>query len=217
MEIDENLITELARRGIVTHTFRRLSPEKKKRIYATALKLFGEYGYDGLSVDQFSHEAGISKGSFFQYFPSKSHLLEFTVILFDNFLANLLEHIKATEPSPLARERLLHLFRSLVDNPHMSRDEEKFYHFITDAVHHSAVSLEGINLEQYLHAYISEIITRGEETGEIRGDFDIDLTAHLVSLIIGALVSWQYSGKSSYQHDMGEYLISFLFDGIKGQ
>ena len=40
--LDENLISELVARGTVTDTFRRLSPDKKNRIYRVAIKLFGE-------------------------------------------------------------------------------------------------------------------------------------------------------------------------------
>jgi AcrR family transcriptional regulator len=213
--LDENLILELAQKGIVADTFRRLSPDKKERIYRTAIRLFGEYGYDGLSVDQLCREAGISKGSFFQYFPSKSHLLEFAVLIFDNYLAQWVAEIKTKEPSALARERLLYLYQALVTNSKLHRSEEKFYHFITSAMHHSAIAIEGIDLERYFHDYVAEIIERGERTGEIRGDFDVDLTAHLVALVIGALVSRQYADREMLPSQIEEYLVSFLFDGIK--
>ncbi len=213
--LDENLILELAQKGIVADTFRRLSPDKKERIYRTAIRLFGEYGYDGLSVDQLCREAGISKGSFFQYFPSKSHLLEFAVLIFDNYLAQWVAEIKTKEPSALARERLLYLYQALVTNSKLHRSEEKFYHFITNAMHHSAIAIEGIDLERCFHDYVAEIIERGERTGEIRGDFDVALTAHLVALVIGALVSCQYADREMLPSRTEEYLVSFLFDGIK--
>jgi len=213
--LDENLILELAQRGVVADTFRRLLPDKKERIYRTAIRLFGEYGYDGLSVDQLCREAGISKGSFFQYFPSKSHLLEFTVLIFDGYLAKWVNEIKTKEPSALARERLLYLYQTLVANSKLHKSEEKFYHFITSAMHHSAVAIEGIDLEQHFHDYVAEIIERGEQTGEIRGDFDVALTAHLVALVISGLVSRQSADRGMLRSRTEVYLISFLFDGIK--
>jgi len=213
--LDENLILGLAQKGIVTETFRRLSPDKKNRIYKTAIKLFGEYGYDGLAVDQLCKEAGISKGSFFQYFPSKSHLLEFTVLLFDNYLAEWVAEIKAQEISALARERLLYLYQALATNSKMNNSEEKYYHFITNAVYHSAIELEGIDIKRHFHDYVVDIIERGEQTGEIRRDFGVDLTSHFVSLIIDALLKRQYTGGNMPRKQTEEYLISFLFDGIK--
>jgi len=160
-------------------------------------------------------EAGISKGSFFQYFPSKSHLLEFTVLLFDNYLAEWVAEIKAQEISALARERLLYLYQALATNSKMNNSEEKYYHFITNAVYHSAIELEGIDIERHFHNYIVDVIERGEQTGEIRRDFGVDLTSHFVSLIIDALLKRQYTGGNMPRKQTEEYLISFLFDGIK--
>ena len=85
--LDENVIVELVGRKVVSDTFRRLAPEKKLQVYRAATRLFGTYGYDGLSVNRICREAGISKGSFFQYFESKSYLLEFTILIFDDYLA----------------------------------------------------------------------------------------------------------------------------------
>ncbi len=213
--LDENLVGELVRKGIVADTFRRLPSDKKNRIYQTAIRLFAEYGYDGLSIDLLCKKAGISKGSFFQYFPSKSHLLEFAVLIFDNYLERWVAEVKAQESSPLARGRLLYLYQALVVKSKLYESEERFYHFVTSAMHHSAVAIEGLDLERHFHGYVAEIIKRGEQTGEIRGDFDIDLTSHLVSLIIGALLNRQYADSKMARHRTEEYLISFLFDGIK--
>ena len=213
--LDENLVARLVQRGTVSDTFRRLPPDKKERIYRVALKAFGDFGYDGLSVDRFCHQAGISKGSFFQYFPSKSHLLEFTILLFDNYLAQMVAQLRAGEPSAFARERLLYLYRTLVVDARLHRPEERFYHFVTDAVRHSAVAIEGIDLEKHFRDYVAEIIERGEQTGEIRGDFDVELTGHLVAVIMGALVSRQFAGRQMPPPRTEQYLVSFLFDGIK--
>ncbi|MCK4373575.1 MAG: hypothetical protein KAW61_10520, partial [candidate division Zixibacteria bacterium] len=68
---------------------------------------------------------------------------------------------------------------------------------------------------RHFNEYITEIIRRGEETGEIRGDVDVELTAHLSSLVIEGLVRRRYLVGQLPRRETGEYLISFLFDGIK--
>ncbi len=213
--LDENIVVRLVARGIVADTFRRLSPEKKNQIYQAAIRLLGEYGYDGLSVDELCREAAISKGSFFQYFPSKSHLLEFTVLVFDDFLAWWMAELRLNERAVLASDRLRSLYQALTVDSRLSRQEERFYLFVTNAIDHAAVKLEGIDIERHISGYVTEIIARGEQTGEIRGDFDVELTGRLTALVISALVEGQYAGQRLPRHDMQEYLISFLFDGIK--
>ncbi len=47
----------------------------KKKIYQSALKLFEEEGYDNTTVEKIVKEAGVSKGSFFVYFPKKDYVV----------------------------------------------------------------------------------------------------------------------------------------------
>ena len=86
---------------------------------------------------------------------------------------------------------------------------------MTRGLQHSAVKLEGIDLERHFSDYIAEIIQRGEETGEVRGDFDVELTARLTSLLIEGLIRRRYTAGRLPRRETGDYLISFLFDGIK--
>ncbi|RKX23615.1 MAG: hypothetical protein DRP45_10130 [Candidatus Zixiibacteriota bacterium] len=213
--LDENLIAELVERKVVLDTFRRLASAKKELIYNTAAKLFGEYGYDGLAVDRFCHDAGISKGSFFQYFQSKSHLLEFAVLVLDDQLAKWVADMRKAETAVLARDRLLYLYQSLVLNATLHPSEQKFYLFVTHALDHAGVVLEELDLERHFHDYVRQIVERGVQTGEIREDFEVDLTESLVSIVIEALVRRQFSGRRVPRRRMEEYLISFLFDGVK--
>jgi len=213
--VNENLVVEMVQRGVVSTTFRRLLPDKKERIYQSAVRLFGEYGYDGLPVDRLCREAGISKGSFFQYFLSKTNLLEFAVLVFDDYLARWVAELRTRETSVFARDRLLYLYQSLVVNARLHRSEQKFYLFVTHALDHAGVVLEGIDLERHFRDYLREIVERGEQTGEIRGDFEVELTGYLVSTVVEALLRRQFSGQRIPLRQTEEYLISFLFDGIK--
>ncbi|MDF1546036.1 MAG: TetR/AcrR family transcriptional regulator [bacterium] len=215
MRIDENIIAELVARSIIHDTFRRLPLEKRERVYQSALRLFGEYGYDGLAVDHLCRESGISKGSFFQYFPSKAHLLEFCILVFDDYLSNWVNELKQQEQAVLARDRLLYLFRALVTNSRLHAAEQKFFLFINNAMDHAGVRLENFDLERHFHEYVAEIVRRGVETREIRGDYEVELTGHLVAVVIGAMINREYRGARYTRAEMEEYLISFLFDGIK--
>jgi len=49
----------------------------KKRIYASAMGLFSEHGYDQVSVDDIARAAQSSKGTFYNYFKSKDELFVF--------------------------------------------------------------------------------------------------------------------------------------------
>ena len=215
MAVNENLIAGLVKRKVVTDTFRRLAPDKKERVYRTAVELLGHYGYDGLPVDRFCREAGISKGSFFQYFPSKSHLLEFALLVFDDDLSEWLADVRREETAVMARDRLMYLYHAIVLNTKLFKSERVFYLFVTNALSHAGVVVEGVDPERHFREYISDIVRRGVQTGEIRSDFEPEMTEHLVTLVMSALIAREYKPAKTAGHRLEEYLVSFLFDGVK--
>jgi len=50
------------------------SPETKNELLNAALAVIRSKGYSATTVDDICRKAGVSKGSFFHYFPSKEHL-----------------------------------------------------------------------------------------------------------------------------------------------
>ena len=213
--IDENLIADLARRGVTTDTFRRLDANKKDFLYRTAVRLFGEYGYDGLPVDRFCAEAGISKGSFFQYFPSKTHLLEFTLFMFDSGLESWVREIGRQEKAVMARDRLKYAYESFVVNSRLTEDERKFYQFATHAIIHAGVEVAGIDLTRHIRAHLDQIVSRAIQTGEIRGDLSVELQSYLLNAFVQGLLDRTYVGRMLRTPNTAEGFITFLFDGMK--
>ncbi len=51
-----------------------LSPEKRRQILAGAAAVFASDGYEGASVARIAAEAGVSKGTLYNYFESKSDM-----------------------------------------------------------------------------------------------------------------------------------------------
>ena len=68
----------------------------RDRIRASALRLFGEQGYDATTVEQIAAAAGVSHMTFFRYFPTKED-----VVLSDSYdpvIAALIAQTPATWP-----------------------------------------------------------------------------------------------------------------------
>jgi AcrR family transcriptional regulator len=51
--------------------------ERKERLYESALSLFRGQGYEMTTVDQITRQAGLAKGTFFNYFPTKDSVLRY--------------------------------------------------------------------------------------------------------------------------------------------
>ncbi len=64
-------------------TFRQLPPDKQERVLDAALAEFAELGYQAASLNRLVAQAGIAKGSLYQYFPNKEgvfrHIFQFAV------------------------------------------------------------------------------------------------------------------------------------------
>ena len=88
-----------------------LESEKKARIINAALKEFARNGYSKASTNDIVKEAGISKGSLFNYFRSKKELYLFLL----DYVAKVIEQIYAkvdwNEPDFFARMRQLGLVK----------------------------------------------------------------------------------------------------------
>ena len=54
-----------------TSTWERLRPERRAKIIAAAQREFGAHGFSRASLNTIAREAGVAKGSLFQYFDDK--------------------------------------------------------------------------------------------------------------------------------------------------
>lgn len=212
--LDENLIAALVKRGVIADTFRRLPADKKNLIYSTAVRLFGNYGYDGLAVDRFCREAGISKGSFFQYFESKSHLLEFVLLAFEQRMSEWIDHLRAAESPVLARDRLAALFKAVIAETAVDDSEVRFFQFASRALHHSTVVIEGVDLSAPLRRYLTETVERGVETGELTDDPPPAKQIVILTRILEDAVAWRLSPAEAGVSLRYDILLKVLWDGL---
>ncbi|NBM15602.1 TetR/AcrR family transcriptional regulator [Streptomyces sp. GC420] len=60
-----------------TPTWTRLSPARRERVLVAAMDEFGTHGYSTGSLNVIAREAGVAKGSLFQYFSGKLDLFSY--------------------------------------------------------------------------------------------------------------------------------------------
>ncbi len=94
---------------------------KKEKILQTALRLFGEQGYDRTSTSLIAREAGVSEGLIFRHFGSKSGLLE---AIMDEGLNQIAETMEGYRTIDDPRQAIVeHIKRSFV----LIREQEAFW------------------------------------------------------------------------------------------
>jgi AcrR family transcriptional regulator len=77
-----------------------------KKIFQSGKKCFERFGYKKTSVDDIVKKAGVAKGTFYLYFPSKEALY---LVIIDTFLCEAQEKLKTLLQKPIQREEKLFL------------------------------------------------------------------------------------------------------------
>jgi AcrR family transcriptional regulator len=97
-----------------TGTRRRLrAPERRAQLLGVARRVFGSAGFHAVSMDRVAKEAGVTKPTLYDHFPSKKDLY---LALLDVDLAALHERVKEALDSPFGnRERIRASFQAYFD------------------------------------------------------------------------------------------------------
>src|SRR6202790_726046 len=85
----------------------RRSSQIRERLFRAALDLFAQHGFADTTVEDITNAADVGKGTFFNYFPSKDHiLLAFAEMQLAKLQATI-ENLRTTsEPVPQIRRTL---------------------------------------------------------------------------------------------------------------
>ncbi|MCX6826583.1 MAG: TetR/AcrR family transcriptional regulator [candidate division Zixibacteria bacterium] len=219
--MDENVIVALEKRGVVSATFRKLEPVKKKTIYKVVLAAFAEDIFESVSLEKVALAAGISKGSLIQYFMHKGNLLEFAGGIFLDDYRRHWDNYFMTEYAVRAKDRIANFMAAHLDYWDNAKTEFKF--FMKIHYENSADLTKGIRNEflKLRSGYFSQIIGRGMETGEIRRDME---TEFISLLILASLKNLEQIYAAALQtpktkvdlKDLAAKTVMILFDGIGG-
>jgi AcrR family transcriptional regulator len=90
----QNHILELERVGVITHTFRRLAPERQQAIVDAILDEALEKGPAAINIKKVAERAQVSVGSLYQYFNNRDGLLEFSTRLCVNLLTDTFDQFR---------------------------------------------------------------------------------------------------------------------------
>jgi AcrR family transcriptional regulator len=168
----------------------RKKTEVRNRLYEAAVDLFRRDGYDITTVGAITAVADVGKGTFFNYFPTKEHVL---AAYHDEMTGQLLALLSARRfraAEAAVREGFRECGRWIENDPEMAR-------VVLRVLFNSAVVLntDSANEERFV-AWFRDQLSRGVERGELGKDLDIDL---MVELLLNALSStvqdWVFRGQ----------------------
>jgi len=188
----------------------RRSAEIRERLFHAALELFAQKGFVETTVEDITEAADIGKGTFFNYFPSKDHiLLAFGEMQLRKLEAAIETARQTGEPMPEFLRLLgVRMTQEPTRNPAIIRALLQAYLSTTP------VRAAMMDLQRRVHALHTEMIQLGQDRGEIRGDFPATEIAQVFrQTIFGTLLMWSLYGDATL-HSRIEAAFNVLWTGL---
>src|SRR5438445_2325957 len=188
----------------------RRRAEIRERLFHAALTLFAEKGFAETTVEDITNAADVGKGTFFNYFPSKDHIL---LAFGEMQLGKLQEAIniarRTNEPMPQFLRALgVRMTQDPTRTPAIIRALLQAYLSTTP------VREAMIDLQNRVHALHTQMIQLGQERGEIRSDLPAaDIAYVFRQTIFGTLLIWSLYGDATL-HARIESAFNVLWSGL---
>ena len=188
----------------------RRSAETRERLFRSALELFARKGFAETTVEDITEAADVGKGTFFNYFPSKDHiLLAFGEMQLSKLESSIETARSSGEPMPeFLRSLGVRMTQEPTRNPAIIRALLQAYLSTTP------VRAAMMDLQRRVHALHTQMIQLGQERGEIRDDLPAAEIAHVFrQTIFGTLLIWSLYGDATL-HARIETAFNLLWTGL---
>jgi|SRR5271170_4863969 len=187
-------LTEPAPLNAAPDRRQRRSAETRERLFRAALNLFGRKGFAETTVEDITNAADVGKGTFFNYFPSKEHLL---IAFSDMQIGKLQAAVESMRHSNEPMQAFLAaLSVRLTEEPARAPD-------VVRAILQANLSSSSVrSVMQAKHARAEALLTELVQIGQDRGEFRRDLSALELAQVFrqttfGTLLLWSVYGDAS--------------------
>jgi AcrR family transcriptional regulator len=161
--------------------------ETRERLYRAALDLFAERGFLRTTVEDITEAADVGKGTFFNYFPTKEHILaEFG----GGYVAAVQ---KSLDEARKTKGPIFDVLHNLATDSILQINENEA---LIRAIYAAHASCESVRRElqqrvQTCRKLTAEIIKLGQARGEIRRDISAaDLARLTQGIMMGVTMGW---------------------------
>ena len=172
----------------------RQSLERRERLFRAALDLFARKGFAETTVEDITNAADLGKGTFFNYFPSKEHiLLAFAEMQLGKLRAAADEARAKNEPTRVFLRSLgARMTQEPIRNPSIIRI------LLQAFLSNTPVRESMMDLQARVIAIHTEIIRLGQQRGEIRDDLPPEVLANVFrQTVFGTLLIWSLYGDTT--------------------
>lgn len=172
----------------------RRSSEIRESLFRSALSLFAKKGFSETTVEDITQAADVGKGTFFNYFPTKEHiLLSFAEMQLSRLEIVIREIRESRLPIVQGIRRLVQrMTEAPIQNPAVVRA------LLQAHLSSPIVREEMFRMHREHQRLIGSLLRQGQEQGEVRNDLPAeDIAQILRQIIFGTLLFWSLTGDAS--------------------
>jgi len=174
----------------------RRREETTEKLFTAAMELFSRKGFTQTTVEEITQAADVGKGTFFNYFPSKEHVLGYFVA---RQRSKVMHHLELSREAKMSsRDVLASLGRSLIRIPAKSPQMASCLLRVFLGNDEVREHLVGEMTEG--RRWIAEIIQLGQERGELSDEFPpAELARAFHHALFGTVLMWVLDSSSSVE------------------
>lgn len=199
-----------------------LREQKKKetrcRIFEISSRMFREKGFEKTTVDEITKEAGIAKGTFFNYFPTKESLLYYFREQKEEFIRTIMNDQISLGIS--SRQKIENFLVQVAEHYEKERELLRLLFFeqkklLLTTGHEKSCHSDKRKKHEFFINMLADFVREGMHKGEIRSDADSKVVAEILyAVYFHSLMIWLHSEKDySFSKDMSAK-IAIIFEGI---
>lgn len=167
-------------------TFYNLPEDKRQKIIDCAVDEFAQHDYQSASVSRLVAQAGISKGSLYQYFTDKSDLYNYLLELASQKKAQLMAESIQSKADMSFFDSLNHLFRVMAAFELRYPKLAKIGYRAANGK--SPLPEELVEIaKRSTRKYFADLLEKGIVNGEIRKDTNVEVTAFVFASALSEL------------------------------
>jgi AcrR family transcriptional regulator len=189
----------------------RRSSDIRERLFRSSLKLFAQKGFEQTTVEDITNAADVGKGTFFNYFPSKDHILVAYGEMQMGRLRQAVEDARHTNlPLPeFLRNLTTRMNAEPAGNPALTRV------LLLSYISNGSVRQSMLEMQERKLDLIGELIAIGQQRGEIRADIPArELALVFRQTVFGTLLVWSLYGDDSLKCRMNS-AFDIIWTGIE--
>ena len=203
--LDRSIAAVVAGQATGTGRRGRKSAETRLRLFRCALKLFAERGFPSVTVEEITEAADVGKGTFFNYFQSKEHVLG---VMAEIQLGKIRKAADMTQDRRMSVQAILRgLVHRLAEEP--GRSPALARAFISSFLANESVRATIRHTMLEGRKTVAQVLAAGQANGEINSSLKREkLALLLLQTCIGTVLLWSLHEKprleswmeDSFQH-----------------